>query len=205
MSDASSPAHRNQGGNVTAAVVLFALVASVAAVFAAAPPASGDTTGDARKPGKHAAGYGGDRGPAPRAVREWAAAWNTGDAGRMAALFTEDGAYEDHAFQVEFRGRDGIAQWVEITAGSIDDARVEVHEAFRHGDRIAVEWTFSGEDTAGGLAGQPPTGKSFSVPAASFFEVEGNKIRRVEDYYNLADLLRQLGLPADAWTPPPAP
>lgn len=55
-----------------------------------------------------------------------------------------------------------------------------------------------------GRVGQPPTGKSFSVPAASIFEMKGDKIRRVDDYYNLADLLGQLGLQPGAWVPPPA-
>ena len=42
------------------------------------------------------------------------------------------------------------------------------------------------------------------MPAAPLFEMEGNEIERVEDYYNLAYLPRQLGLPANAWTPPPS-
>ena len=139
--------------------------------------------------------------PVPKVVEQWAAAWNTGSPEQMAGLFTEDGVYEDHAFQVAFQGKDGIAQWVSITNSSLNDTHVEVNGAFRCGKRIAVQWTFSGTDSAGGLAGQPPTGKSFSVPAVSIFEMKGNKIRRVDDYYNLADLLRQLGQPSDAAEP----
>jgi steroid delta-isomerase-like uncharacterized protein len=198
----SSPRGRNV---VLAAAVLLAVAAAALLSGTAASPASGGTNAEdtsARK--AQAASYAADRRPVPRVVREWAAAWNTGDPERMAGLFTEDGAYEDHAFQVVFRGKDGIAQWVSITTGAIDDTHVEVTEAFRSGDRIAVQWTFSGKDTAGGLGGQPPTGESFSVPAASVFEMEGNKIRRVDDYYNLADLQRQLGLPSGAYVPPPA-
>ena len=190
---------RNGSNVAVAAAVLLAVVAS-ALLVTAAPGADDAAAREAR-----AGGYGEDRAQAPRAVREWAAAWNEGDAGKMAALFAGDGAYEDHAFGVEFRGRDGIAQWVSITNASIDDAHVEIQHAFRHGDRIAVEWTFSGKNTAGGLAGLPPTGESFSVPAVSIFEMGGEEIRRVEDYYNQADLLRQVGLPAGAWEPPPAP
>lgn len=191
-----------------AAAVLLAVVALALLSGANASPASGGTNAeDAREREARVTGsaaYAGDRRPGPRVVREWAAAWNEGSPGKMSALFTEDGVYEDHAFQVEFRGKEGVAQWVSITNASIDDARVEVHEAFRGGDRIAVEWTFSGTNSAGGLAGLPPTGESFSVPAVSVFEMEGTEIRRVDDYYNLADLLRQVGLPAGAWTPPPA-
>ena len=187
-----------------AIVALLLAMAAATALAATTAPSSFGTTNidDGATASAERAAYG---RPAPRPVREWAAAWNTGSPERMAALFTEDGAYEDHAFQVEFRGRDGVAQWVEITNAAIADTRVEVEEASRAGDRIYVEWTFSGTNSAGGLAGQPPTGKAFSVPAVSVFEMKGNKIRRVEDYYNLADLLRQVGLPAGVWTPPPAP
>ena len=139
--------------------------------------------------------------PVPRIVEQWAAVWNTGSPEQMAGLFTEDGVYEDHAFQVAFQGKDGIAQWVSITNSSLNDTHVEVNGAFRCGKRIFVQWTFSGTDSAGGLAGQPPTGKSFSVPAVSIFEMKGNKIRRVDDYYNLADLLGQLGQPSGAAEP----
>lgn len=184
-----------------AALAAVALLAATAALLvstaASAAPvgagADGETGGESAQ-GPRAAGYGAGRGPVPRVVREWAAAWNTGDPQRMAALFTEDGVYEDKAFGAVFEGKEGVARWVEITTTSIDDAQVEVHDAFRKGDRIAVRWTFSGTDSAGGLGGQPPTGRSFSVPAVSVFETKGNKIERVEDYYNLADLLGQLGL-----------
>lgn len=185
-----------------AALAAVALLAATAAllVSTAASSASSDAgangaTGGESAQGARTAGYGAGRGPVPRPVREWAAAWNTGDPERMAALFTKDGVYEDKAFGAVFEGKEGVAQWVSITTASIDETQVEVHYAFRKGDRIAVRWTFSGTDSAGGLGGQPPTGRSFAVPAVSVFEVKGNKIERVEDYYNLADLLGQLGLP----------
>lgn len=182
---------------VLGGLLLSALVFALGAL--AAVPALGSTTVSVQE--ARASEY--ERGitnrrPVPRVVRQWAAAWNAGSPGEMAALFTRDGVYEDHAFQVVFRGRDGVAQWVAITSGAIDDTHVEVDEAFRSGDRIAVRWTFSGTDSASGLGGRPPTGNSFSVPAASIFQIKGDKIQRVDDYYNLADLLRQITPPSDA-------
>ena len=136
-----------------AIVALLLAMAAATALAATTAPSSFGTTNidDGATASAERAAYG---RPAPRPVREWAAAWNTGSPERMAALFTEDGAYEDPAFQVEFRGRDGVAQWVEITNAAIADTRVEVEEASRAGDRIYVEWTFSGTNSAGGLAGQ---------------------------------------------------
>jgi len=184
---------------ISAAALLAA--AAVVPFWTIAPPASGGTNADGASAGEaQAAGYAADRRPVPRVVREWAAAWNAGSPEQMAGLLTQGGIDEDHVFQ----GKNGVAQWVAITTESIDETHIEVTEAFRSGNRIAVQWTFSVKNSAGGLAGLPPTGKSFSVPAASIFEMKGDKIRRVDYYYNLADLLRQVGLPSGAWVPPPA-
>ena len=135
----------------------------------------------------------------PPVVQAWMDAWNTGDAEAMSALFTEDGVYQDFAFQAQVEGQEGVAFWVELTVQNIPDTRGEIIEAFRDGDRIAVKWTFSGTPLR--LGPVEGNGKSFSVPAVSIFELEGEKIARVGDYYNRADLLGQLGL-GDAFSNP---
>ncbi len=191
-----------RGSTAVATVALFgaALAALVAGTVIAAP-ALGDTT--AVSPAQEArisepTTRGADQRPAPRVVRQWAEAWNTGNPEQMAGLFTDDGVYEDHAFQATFRGKDAVAQWVSITTGAIDDVHAEVLGTSRRGDLITVDWIFSGKDTKNGLGGQPPTGNSFSVPAMSTFQMKGNKIQRVDDYYDPADLLRQLYSPSGA-------
>lgn len=79
-----------------------------------------------------------------------------------------------------------------FTRSVVPDARIEVLDAFRAGDRIAVRWTFSGTPDADFAPGV--TGRSFSVPGSSVFELQGREIQRVSDYYNLADLNAQIGL-----------
>ena len=133
-------------------------------------------------------------------VTRWASAWNATDATAVADLFAQDATYEDLAFQVAFTGHEGIAQWIAITSQAIPDAHVDVEEAFRSGDRIAVRWTFTGTPEAIGEA--VASGESFSVPVVTLMELDGDRIARVTDAYNLADLLRQIGLPAGPWTPP---
>ena len=140
--------------------------------------------------------------PVPPIVQQWCTTWNTGDAKGMAALFVPAGIYEDFAFQAKSQSQAGVAQWVAITAKNIPNAHMQIIEAIQQGDRAAVKWIFSG--TPGALGTTPSTGKSFAVAAVSFFELRGNRIVRVSDFYNLADILRQLGLPADSWTPPAA-
>ena len=133
-------------------------------------------------------------------VARWASAWNAADPAAVADLFTPDATYEDLAFQVAFAGHEGIAQWLAITSQAIPDAHVDVEEAFRAGDRIAVRWTFTGTpEVIGKVEG---SGVSFSVPVVTLMALEEGRIAGVTDAYNLADLLRQVGLPAESWTPP---
>lgn len=139
----------------------------------------------------------------PPTVERWAAAWNDLDPAAMAALFTEDGLYEDLAFGASHRGRDGVAEWVTTTASLIPDARVDLVAAYQAGDRATAEWVFSG--SVPGPAG--PAGEAtrvpFSVRAASLFELTDGLIRHVSDYYNPNTVLGEGGPPAAA-TPPPA-
>lgn len=77
---------------------------------------------------------------------------------------------------------------------------MEVLDAYQVGNRATVRWVFHG--TPQRLGDIEGTGKSFSVSAVSVFELRDNQIARVSDVYNLANLMRQLGLEAGPWVPP---
>ena len=133
--------------------------------------------------------------PVPLIVRKWADAWNRADAAGMARLFTEDGAYQDFAFQAKNTGKDGVAGWVTLTLKSIPDAHATLLDAFQIGERASVQWTFSRTPVGVGDL----NGTSFSVPVTSVFELNEGKISQVSDDDNRADLFHQLGLPSDTW------
>jgi len=117
----------------------------------------------------------------------------------MAALFTEDGVYEDLAFQIASSGLKPIADWISVGAEHLPDLKIEITDAFELGDRVALRWTFFATPLL--LGSIPGTGKPFSVPAASIFEMREGKIAKVQDFYNLADVLRQLGIPSGPYVP----
>ncbi|MEU3982443.1 nuclear transport factor 2 family protein [Streptomyces sp. NPDC026672] len=125
----------------------------------------------------------------PKIANAWEKAWNSEDPARLAALFTNDARYSDHALDQTFKGRGGVAQWATITKQFVGDANVTVNSAFADDNQVAISWTFSGH-----LTGAP---KPFSVPAVAILKLRGNKIVTNDDYYNRADVLSQSGLPAD--------
>jgi steroid delta-isomerase-like uncharacterized protein len=140
----------------------------------------------------------------PAIVERWAAALNTRSPEQVAALFTDDGIHEDLAFEFVSEGKEGIATFIMITLASVPDSRVELVDAFQAGDRAAAHWIWSGTYTGEFGPELPATGRPFAVPIASLFELEGDLITYVGDYYSLATWLRQVGLPAGPYTPPGA-
>ena len=137
----------------------------------------------------------------PAIAKRWAAAWNSCDQSAMVALFTRDGIYDDNAFQARSEGSAGIGAWVALTCNHLSNAHAEILDSFQTGDRVAIRWVFSGSPSKDSPMGSA-AGKTFSVPVMTVLELDGGRIRYDADYYNLADLFRQLGIPAGPWVPP---
>ena len=60
--------------------------------------------------------------------------------------------------------------------------------------RVAFEWDFSGTNTGAWADGSPASGKPFSFPGASVFEVKDGKIVSQSDYYDALGFYKQLGM-----------
>ena len=61
------------------------------------------------------------------------------------------------------------------------------------GGLAAYQWLARATNSGPGPDGTPPTGRSVRVPGASFVQVEGDKIRSEEVYFDRKDLDNQLG------------
>lgn len=126
-------------------------------------------------------------------VSRWESAWSNNQPDQMAALFTPDATYTDLAFGATWQGKAEIAEWVTKTHSVIEDTRAQVSSSFGTDAQIAVQWIFSGL--------MPGAATPFAVPAVTILELRGALIASDTDYYNLADLLKQSGLPAE-WSAP---
>jgi uncharacterized protein (TIGR02246 family) len=131
----------------------------------------------------------------PAIATEWAAAWNGTSPQALANLFTPDATYTDLAAGASLTGQDQIAGWKSGTDQLIANVHISITEAFRSGDHVAIETVYSGQ-----INGAP---HPFSVQATTILEMDGKLIASDRDYYNLATLLTQSGLPL-TWTPPGA-
>ena len=139
---------------------------------------------------------------APAVVQDWIDAWNDNDPDAIAALYAEDGTYEDVPSGQEARG-DEISGFLADFFAGVGDVELDLANAFGGDDWAVAEYTFSA--TNQGLFPGAPVGASFSVRTATVFELDDGEIQRSSDYYDVATILGQLGvLPAGGATPVPA-
>ncbi len=133
--------------------------------------------------------------PAPLA--EWAAAYSSGDADRLLALYTDDALWEEVAIGLAAHGQDEIRAHLDRLYTAVPDFTVEATNGFVAGDQAVVEWVISGTYSAD-FPGMPTAaGQPFSLRGASVFDLVDEKIRRYTEYWDAYRFLVQLGaLPA---------
>ena len=128
------------------------------------------------------------------------AAWNAHDSAAVARHMADDAIYEDVALGRVLHGPSEIASFVEEATRSSSDFRFESVSLLTVGADYANEWVMLGTNDRERL-GVPATGRSFRVRGASIGRLDANgRIVENRDYYNLAELLTQLGILP---TPPP--
>lgn len=132
----------------------------------------------------------------PPLLRAWADAYTAGDAAAVAALYTEDGVYEDVPSGRIARGREEIAGYLEQSVAQLPGLGVEPTAGYRGEGWAVVEYVFSATDAA--------SGRPFSARATTVFELDGDLIRRSADYYDLLGVLFPDGPPPAAGTGTPA-
>jgi steroid delta-isomerase-like uncharacterized protein len=122
------------------------------------------------------------------------AAWNAHDSAAVASYMADAAIYEDVALGRVLHGPSEIASFVEEATASSSDFRFEVVSLFIVGGDYANEWVMRGTNDRE-RRGIPATGRSFRVRGASIGKLDASgRIVENRDYYNLAEMLTQLGI-----------
>jgi steroid delta-isomerase-like uncharacterized protein len=132
---------------------------------------------------------------AVRALRECVQDFNSHDPALVGRCFAEDGEHLVPALGATWQGREQRGEALGRLWLASPDIRIELTYVFGDGEQAAGEWVISGtsERPYGDL---PATGRRFAVPGVTCVSLRGGRIRRQADYWDLATLLRQLGLMA---------
>jgi steroid delta-isomerase-like uncharacterized protein len=123
---------------------------------------------------------------------------NRHDPDRAASFYAEDAEVRNHGTGQHLVGRTAIREDLAGLMSASPDLRIEKTRLMSDGSSFADEFLWTGTHP-GDLPGLPATGRPFRVAWAGFGEVRDGKIVRHVLYWNMTELLAQLGvLPAPA-------
>src|ERR687894_2265513 len=143
--------------------ILFPMIAAMATVLVVGP-----TLLQAQEASPSAAGA--------SILKEYGAAWSSGDAAQVAALYTEDAVREDVPTGTTSQGRAEIEEFARGLFETDADVRLEVTDGFVGETWAVVEWTFTGI--------RQETGGEVTFRGASVLELEDGLIRLEKDSYD---------------------
>ena len=129
--------------------------------------------------------------------REWFEAWNERDFDRGAALVTADADLVEVPTGETFRGPEGSREEAKKWAEALPDGRVEVRQAIGAANAAVLECRIRGTNTgpfATPTGDVPATGREVDFEFCTILQIEAGKITGVRHYYDVATIMRQLGL-----------
>jgi len=131
--------------------------------------------------------------PAQSSVAQrWIDGWNSTDPQKLVDAFTPDGFYQDVPSDAHYKGSAELRELHKFFHDAVGGLYVKLVAAHVSGGHGTIEWIFGGTDV-----GLFKTGKPFSIPGVSVIEVRNGRISKNLDYYDMASIMKQVGvLPA---------
>ena len=129
-------------------------------------------------------------------ARRWVEAWNSHDRQQVEALYAPDFEGTDVADGAPQHGPRAAGEGLLRYQCGFPDFRVQCEEMVVQGDRLVIAWTARGTHK-GVLMHIPPTGRAVEVRGASFLTLKDGLIRRSHTIWDMAGLLRGIGLLPD--------
>lgn len=117
------------------------------------------------------------------------------DAGKFAALFHDDGYFQDESSGMRLYGQD-VGQLIEAVSNAFPDMHRELHRTYVTKDAVIVELKLQGTHTGDFYTGEgvlPATGRTFDVPCCDVFRLKDGKVEAFHCYNQLSVWLKQLG------------
>jgi steroid delta-isomerase-like uncharacterized protein len=128
-----------------------------------------------------------------RLVRDLLEAWNVHDPERIESFYAQQYEGVDVGQAKPQRGPQDVSRLVKRYLQAFPDLRFADEEVVVQGNRAALVWTARGTH-AGELMRIPPTGRRIAVRGTSVLTVENGKVTRGLYIWDVAGLLRSIGL-----------
>jgi steroid delta-isomerase-like uncharacterized protein len=125
-------------------------------------------------------------------VKNLWAAWNSHDWEKTSLFYADDCIVEGLPSRICHGKRELEAYYDDLLVW-YPAPNFAAKRYFSSGNLIATEWMMSGTHT-GNSPRFKATGKRFSIPGMSILEIQGGRIARETDYWDMYSLLKQLGI-----------
>jgi steroid delta-isomerase-like uncharacterized protein len=126
-------------------------------------------------------------------IAQYYAAFNKGDWAGMLDCLSDDVAHDINQGPREY-GRDTFETFLARMQRSYREQLKDiVVMVSADGRRAATEYVVHGEYLADDEGLPPARGQRYVLPGGAFFDIEGGRITRVTNYYNLNDWIAQVG------------
>ena len=117
-------------------------------------------------------------------ARRYHETWNGRDADALVASFTKDGLFCNPDTSPRING-EALANFVKSVWRAVPDFSIELLNAGEiEPGVVAHHWIMRGTNTGPGIDGSAPTGNTFGIKGASIVQVEGDKIRSDQAYFD---------------------
>jgi steroid delta-isomerase-like uncharacterized protein len=128
-----------------------------------------------------------------RFLLDLVAAWNSHDVEQVAVFYTPEYEGVDVGQAAPHHGVDGLRHNFRHILSAFPDARFEVQQMLIQGANAALVWVARGTHQ-GSFWGIPPTQRQVAVRGVTLLKVERAKVRHAQYIWDVAGLLRAIGL-----------
>ena len=129
----------------------------------------------------------------PEIVTRLLDAWNSHDIEQTVGLYGPDHVAIDIAEARALHGVEGIRQSLSRYYQAFPDLSFRADEVLVDGARVTLVWTAHGTH-GGAIMHIPPTGRCVTVRGVTLLTIDGDSVRRSESLWDVAGLLRAIGL-----------
>ena len=120
-------------------------------------------------------------------------ACNSHDVDRLVGLCSPEYTGSDVGQSAVVRGREAVRAMLETYWRAFPDLQLAATDTLVHGSRLAIVWMAWGTHR-GTIMNIPPTGRRVEVRGVSIIEIEDGLVVRGQSIWDLAGMLRHLGL-----------
>jgi steroid delta-isomerase-like uncharacterized protein len=119
--------------------------------------------------------------------------WNTRVNEKIIQLYSNDYLGEDVSGNKKRTGIEGVKSWLNSVFHAFPNIHYTLVDHIENGDRIVLHWIAEGNHH-GSFLKIPASGKQVSINGMSLLKIENGKIKEGKLFWDLAGVLRQIGL-----------